>query len=282
LGTRVNFTIVDVFTDTPLQGNQLAVFTDARGLSTDQMQSLAKEMCFSESTFVFPAEAGGHAKVRIFTPAEELPFAGHPVLGTAVVLASPMQLGAINIETGSGVVPVVLEREGARVAFGRMTQPVPSIAAYERVGGLLMALGVKRSVYPVEVYDNGALHVFVSFSHADEVAMLMPDMVRLAAVAGGACVNCFSQHGLQVKTRAFEPGVGVNEDPATGSAAGPLALHLARHGAIGWGDEIEISQGEEIGRNSRLYARASGGPDGDIVIEVGGAARIVARGEFAL
>jgi len=282
MSTRVNFTIVDVFTDTPLQGNQLGVFTDARALSADQMQALAKELGFSECVFVLPAERGGHARLRIFTPFEELPFAGHPVLGAAVVLASPLQLGVVNLETGASTIPVFLEREGAQIRFGRMMQPVPAISEYDRVGGLLMSLGVKRSIYPVEVYDNGPRHVLVSLSHAEEVSALTPDMVRVAAVAGDACVSCFALDGPHVKTRMFAPGIGVDEDPATGSAAGPIALHLARHGAIQWGQEIEILQGEEIGRRSTLIAKVTGGPDEVTSIEVGGSARIVARGEFSL
>src|SRR5512146_2238094 len=114
------YVVVDVFTDTPLTGNQLAVFTDARELPESSLQDLAREMNFSETVFVYPATAeGAHARIRIFTPATEVPFAGHPTLGTAFVLAAPMQLGEIRIETGRGVVPVRLEREGARIVFGR-------------------------------------------------------------------------------------------------------------------------------------------------------------------
>src|SRR3954452_664530 len=90
------------------------------------MQKLAKEMAYSESVFVLPPEDGGHARIRIFTPVTELPFAGHPVLGTAFVLGAPLQLGEIRLETGAGVVPVTLEREGARISFGRMRQPIPT------------------------------------------------------------------------------------------------------------------------------------------------------------
>jgi len=220
--------------------------------------------------------------VRIFTPSEELSFAGHPVLGTAFVLASPMQLGVINLETASGTIPVILERDGTAISFGRMSQPHAHVEPYDRVGGLLVALGVKRSVLPVETYRNGPLHIMVALSRAEEVAGLSPDMVRLAAVVGDACVSCFAQDGTKVKSRMFAPGMGVEEDPATGSAAGPLALHLSRHEAIRWGDEIEISQGAEIGRPSKLLARATGGDAELGIMEVGGSARLVARGEFII
>lgn len=121
------FSLVDVFTRLPLQGNQLAVFTNAVGLTDDQMQRLAREVNFSESTFVFPAEKGGDLRIRIFTPTRELPFAGHPTLGTAFAMAGPLQSVLMRIETAGGIVPVVLEREGAKIVFGRMTQPLPTI-----------------------------------------------------------------------------------------------------------------------------------------------------------
>src|SRR5436305_2232612 len=147
------YVVADVFTDTPLAGNPVAVFTDGRGLEDEQLQRLARELNLSETVFVFPAEAGGTARIRIFTPALELPFAGHPTLGTAFVLAAPLQLGEIRLETGRGIVPVRLEREGARIVFGRMQQPLPAIEAFERSDELVAALGVDRSELPVELYD---------------------------------------------------------------------------------------------------------------------------------
>src|SRR3954462_14816428 len=120
------YVVADVFTDTPLAGNQLAVFTDARELDSQTMQALARETNFSETVFVLPGEAGGHARIRIFTPGVELPFAGPPTLGTGFVLAQPLQLDEIRLETQMGIVPVALEREGPRIVFGRMQQPVPT------------------------------------------------------------------------------------------------------------------------------------------------------------
>lgn len=277
---RHRYVLCDVFTDTPLTGNQLAVFTDGRGLDDETMQSIARELKLSETTFVFPAEQGGHAKVRIFTPATELPFAGHPTLGTAFVLAAPMQLLEIRLETGMGIVPVRLEREGARIVFGRMEQPLPSIEPFEPEAELLSALGVQRSELPVERYDNGAQHVYVALGSEDEVARLRPDLNRLAGLEGVVGVNCFAGADGRWKTRMFAPASGVPEDPATGSAAGPLALHLARHGRIAFGDEIEITQGVEINRPSTLYARADGSADNVERVEVGGSAVVIARGEL--
>jgi trans-2,3-dihydro-3-hydroxyanthranilate isomerase len=277
---RFRYVLCDVFTDSPLAGNQLAVFTDARGLDDETMQSLARELKLSESTFVLPPEQGGHAKVRIFTPAKELPFAGHPTLGTAFVLAAPLQLLEIRLETGMGIVPVRLEREGDRIVFGRMEQPLPTVEPYAAEAELLAALGLERSELPVERYDNGAQHVYVALGSEEEVSALRPDLNRLGELEGVVGVNCFAGSDGRWKTRMFAPASGVPEDPATGSAAGPLALHLARHGRIAFGEEIEISQGVEIDRPSTLYARADGSVDNVERVEVGGSAVVVARGEF--
>ena len=276
------YVAVDVFTDRPLEGNALAVFTDAREIPEDMLQRLARETNLSETVYVYPGEQGGHAKIRIFTPTTEVPFAGHPTLGSAFVLGGPLQLEEIRLETGSGVIPVRLEREGARITFGWMTQPVPTVAEYEAADELLAALGVSRSTLPVEVYDNGLQHVYVALGSEDEVAALEPAMTALARLPDVLGVNCFAGEGTRWKTRMFAPGGGVPEDPATGSAAGPLACHLARHGRIAFGDEIEISQGAEIKRPSKLYARVEGSPEQISKVEVGGSAVIVARGEFKL
>jgi trans-2,3-dihydro-3-hydroxyanthranilate isomerase len=276
------YVVADVFTDRPLEGNQLAVFTDARELPEERLQPLARELNLSETVYVYPREHGGHAKIRIFTPTTEVPFAGHPTLGTAFVLGGPLQLEEIRLETGAGVIPVRLEREGARITFGWMTQPVPTVAGYEAADELLAALEVEGSTLPIEVYDNGLQHVYVALGSEDEVAALEPDMTALARLPDVLGVNCFAGEGTRWKTRMFAPGGGVPEDPATGSAAGPLACHLARHGRIAFGDEIEISQGAEIKRPSKLYARVAGSPERIERVEVGGSAVIVARGEFKL
>jgi trans-2,3-dihydro-3-hydroxyanthranilate isomerase len=280
--TSYRYVVADVFTDTALAGNQLAVFTDARSLPEQILQSLAREIGFSETVFVLPPEGDGHARLRIFTPETELPFAGHPLLGTAFVLAGPLQLGLIRLETGSGVVPVELTRdESGRIVFGRMSQPVPTWQPLEGVEELLAAVGVERSELPVELYDNGVEHTYVALPSKEAVAALEPDWRALVRL-GLDGVNCFAGEGTSWKTRMFSAFDGVGEDAATGSAAGPLALHLARYGRIAFGDEIEIEQGTEISRPSRLYARVEGSPDRVDRVEVGGSAVIVARGEFRL
>jgi trans-2,3-dihydro-3-hydroxyanthranilate isomerase len=272
------YVVCDVFTDRPLAGNQLAVFTDAREIPEGDLQPLARELNLSETVYVYPPEADGHVKMRIFTPSVELPFAGHPTLGTAFVLAGPLQLVDIKLETGRGTVVVRLEREGARISFGWMEQPLPTIELFDRADDLLATLGAESEL-PVELYDNGVPHVFVVLGSREKIVALDPDQARLRAL-GRYGINCIAGDGPSWKSRMFGPGLGMAEDPATGSAAGPLALHLARHGRIAFGDEIEIEQGVEIGRPSKLYARVDGAADVVERIEVGGSAVIVARGEF--
>ena len=279
---RARYVLADVFTDTALAGNQLAVFTDARDLDEVTMQALAHELGLSESVFVLPPREGGTVRLRIFTPRNELAFAGHPCLGAAFVLAAPLQLGELVLETGSGPVPVELVRDpSGRIVFGRMTQPVPAVQLYERAEELLAALGVAGSELPVEVYDNGVRHAYAVLPSKDDVVALRPDPRALAEldVVGVLAAAGF---GTSWKVRMFSPLEGIGEDAATGSAAGPLACHLARHGLVRWGEEIEIEQGTEIGRPSRLYARATGGADAIETVEVGGSAVVVARGEFTI
>jgi trans-2,3-dihydro-3-hydroxyanthranilate isomerase len=277
------YVVADAFTDTPLTGNQVAVFTDARELREDQLQPLAREINFSETVFVYPPVAdGAHAKIRIFTPGVEVPFAGHPTLGTAFVLAAPLQLTEIRLETGAGVVPVRLEREGPRIVFGRMEQPIPTIAPLAEEAEVLAALGVERSELPVEVYDNGLRHAFFTLRSEEEVAALKPDLARLERLGEVLGLNTIAGSGTRWKTRMFIPTGGIAEDPATGSAAGPLCLHLCRHGRVPFGEEIEITQGVEINRPSKLYARVDGSAEAVERVEVGGSAVVVARGEFRL
>lgn len=276
------YIICDVFTDTPLAGNALAVFKDAREIPEDRLQALAREINLSETVFAYPPIAGGHARIRIFTPGHELPFAGHPVLGTAFVFAASQDDDEIRLETGRGVIPIRIERAGGRPAFGWMRQPLPSAVPFEPTEALLAALGVERSVLPVEVYDNGVRHLYVTLPDEDAVARLQPDIGALARIAGECGVNCIAGRGRRWKTRMFAPGVGVAEDPATGSAAGPLAVHLVRHDLLAFGDEIQISQGAELRRPSTLHAKASGSNGRLDSVEVGGSAVIVGRGEFTL
>src|SRR3954469_1976248 len=277
---RFRYVLCDVFTDKPLTGNQLAVFTDARDLTSEEMQELARETKLSETVFVLPpSNADADVRIRIFTPSLELPFAGHPTLGTAFVLGGPLSKIVIRLETGAGVIPVELERDGPRIVFGRMEQPIPTNEPVADPAPIFAALGVAGSGLPVERYDLGPGHVYVELGSPQEVAALEPDVPALARATQDG-VNCFARDGDGWKTRMFAPNHGVVEDPATGSAAGPLAVHLARHGRIEFGQRIRISQGAELKRPSTLFAEAHGTADRIERVSVGGSAVTVARGQF--
>lgn len=271
------YSLLDVFTDTPFSGNPLAVFEEGEGLSALEMQRLARELNLSESAFLLPPEQGGEARLRIFTPAVELAFAGHPVLGAAFLLSSRKGGGPVLLETGAGLVPVSFGGEGT--AVGWMSQPLPLISSYEREAEVLEALGLKKAALPVEAYENGPLHLCVALESPEQVARLRPDMAALSGHPRLG-VSCFAGEAGRFKTRMFGPALGVSEDPATGSAAGPVCLHLARHGRVGFGETITLSQGEEVGRPSLLLARVTGSPEAIGSVEVGGAGVIVGRGEI--
>jgi trans-2,3-dihydro-3-hydroxyanthranilate isomerase len=273
------YVVTDVFTDTPLEGNPLAVFPDGGAVPEELMQPIAREMNLSETVFVLPAEAGGDVRIRIFTPATELPFAGHPTLGTALLLGESSGADEVRLETGVGEVAVALERVDGRVTSGRMRQPIPTWEPYDRADELLAALGVEASELPVLAYRNGPRFAYVTLGSEEAVASLQPDLGALARLPDVGA-SCLGGAGRRWKTRMFAPVFGVVEDPATGSAAGPLAVHLARHGRIAFGEEIEISQGAEVGRPSTLYARVEGEGDRIDLVEVAGSAVVVARGEL--
>ncbi len=279
----LSYQLCDVFTDRPLSGNALAVFTDARGLDENTMLALAREMNLSECAFVLPATtADADARVRIFTPAMELPFAGHPVLGTAFVLAPEVSAETLlRLETARGVVAVRLTPKAKGVPFGWMTQPLPREEPFGPQRELLAALGLTRSGLPMTLYDNGPRHVQVELESPALVAALRPDLAQLAAL-GSLAVSVFARTPRGYKTRVFAPGEGIAEDPATGAAAGPLVLHLARHGRARFGDEVLIEQGEELRRPSLLHARVSGSLERVERIEVGGQAVVIGKGELRL
>ena len=282
---RWTFRIVDVFTDRPLVGNQLAVFEDAAGIPESLLQPLALEIGYAETVFAYPGTEDADARIRIFTPTSEVPFAGHPVLGTAVVVATRLGAERVVLETGRGPVPVRIDRTSGAAPRGTMEQPIPTIGLYDKADEFLGAVGVDQSVLPVTLYDNGIPHVYAMLESPDGVAALRPNFSALSELARSSSMplvgfNVFSGSGLNWKTRMFAPADGIAEDPATGSAAGPLTLHLARHGRIPWDTEIRIVQGVEIGRPSELFARVSGDADHVTKIEVGGYAVPVGGGWF--
>ena len=196
-------------------------------------------MNLSETVFVLPPESDGHARIRIFTPATELPFAGHPTLGTAFVLAAPLQLSVIRLETKAGVVPVALEREGSQDRLR------PDGAAAADAGsrsptrtGCFAGCGVERSELPVELYDNGMRNVYVALGSEDEVAALRPDFSALSEMPPVLGMNCFAGSGTRWKTRMFAPAGGVAEDPGDGLGrrAARRAPRAARQDRVRRGD----------------------------------------------
>lgn len=272
--------ILDVFTDTRFTGNQLAVFLDGSQVPEELRQDVAREVGFSETVFVDPPShpTAGDCRIRIFTPEVELPFAGHPVLGTAVAVGRDRGLGGgavVTLECGVGPVPVELDDAGTG---GWMRQPLPTVEPWADVDGVLGALGVDRSqlAAPVDVYDNGPTHLVVAVDDVAVVTGAAPDLGRLAKVAGRTGTSLCSVTGTDtVRTRMFVPGAGIAEDPATGSAAGPVGVHLLRHGLVQPGSLTTLTQGVEIHRPSTLLVRVEGLPTAIAAVGVGGSAVVV-------
>lgn len=275
------YAVADAFAEKPLHGNPVAVFFDADDLTAEQMQRIAREMNLSETTFVLRPKQGGTAHIRIFTPVNELPFAGHPLLGTAVVLGCRGYGARLRLETAMGVVPFDVEA-GGRTGHATMRQPVPTWRPFDRTAELLDALGVPEPPFPVEIYHNGPRHVLVGLDNIDALSKVDPDHRALARFEDMA-VNCIAGSGTHWRNRMFSPAYGVVEDAATGSAAGPIAIHVARHAQAPHGRWVDIAQGVEIGRHALMRARirgAGGSVDNVESVEVGGHGVVVAEGTF--
>jgi len=273
------YTIADVFTETALAGNPVAVFVSAENIPGERMQRIARELNLSETVFVLPGDDAADVRVRIFTPVNELPFAGHPTMGTAIVLGATRPGATLTMGTRQGVIPFAFDRVDGRIVSATMRQPIPSWVPYEHAGALLSALGVTGSVTAVDAYRNGPRHVLVGFPGIDELTAVRPDLTALAALPDMAAI-CFAGSGTQWRMRMFSPAYGVTEDAGTGSAAGPLAIHLIRHGLLRHGEWIEIRQGVEMNRPSLMWAAAHGSGDRFDLVELRGSAVVVGRGEL--
>lgn len=279
--------LLDVFTDRALTGNQLAVFLDGPSVPEELRQDIAREIGFSETVFVDPPPhpTAGDARIRIFTPEVELGFAGHPVLGTAVAIASDRGLpggSVVTLVCTPGPVPVEIDADGTG---GWMRQPLPTWEPWVAPAPLVDALGVRVSdvAAPVELYDNGVQHIVVAVDDPDLVRRATPDLSSLGRIAGhaGTSLCAVAGPGAGV-TRMFMPGGGIVEDPATGSAAGPIGIHLLRHGLLDPGTQLTLVQGVEIKRPSELHVRVEGMPDAIAGVGVGGSAVIVGEVTFRL
>ncbi|MGH2679792.1 MAG: PhzF family phenazine biosynthesis protein [Actinomycetota bacterium] len=282
----VGFRLVDAFTEAPFQGNRLCVFPETPdGFATEQMQMLALETNFSETTFVTESRVGGY-RMRIFTPEAELPFAGHPTIGTAYTLASEGRTSTETVQTTSlGEVPVRVDLDRG---FAWMTQHQPVFG--EEFGDrrvVAEAAGLEEDDLhpdlPMQVISTGLGPLLVPV--LDEAALRRAERSesacrRACTASGGECLYLFAVRGQgDVMARMFDASLGVAEDPATGSAAGPLGVYLAARGFAGMPGEAVVAQGELVGRPSYLHLDVR--PDGDAwTIRVGGGVRIVGEGVF--
>jgi trans-2,3-dihydro-3-hydroxyanthranilate isomerase len=284
----VLFRLVDVFTETPFEGNRLCVVPEAPdGLSTERMQMLALEMNFSESTFVTESRPDGY-QMRIFTPDAELPFAGHPTLGTAFTLASEGRTEAHTIQTTAiGEVPV--EVDLAR-GFGWMTQRPPVFGpVFDDPALVAEAAGLEREdlhpEWPMQVISTGLGPLIVPVR--DEAALRRAERIesacrRATERSGGECLYLFAVRGDgDVMARMFDATLGVGEDPATGGAVGPLGAYLASRGLAGMPGDAVVAQGEMVGRPSFLHLDIREDA-GEWRVRVGGGVRIVGEGRFRL
>ncbi len=298
------FVQVDVFTDRPFGGNPLAVLPEAEGLAAEEMQRLAREMNLSETTFVFPPQAeGADFKVRIFTPAAELPFAGHPVVGTHWVLAHLGRVALqepvtqVHFELGVGVLPADLHVTSGRVERIVMTQGRPTFhAVLEDVTELAEGLGlppgaITTTGWPVQVVSTGVPQMMVPVRSLAQVQALDASQLNVAALsrvcraAGTDCVMVFTfeteSPDSTVHVRMFAPLLGVPEDPATGSANGGLGAYLVHHHAVPVSEpttHILSEQGAEMGRPSTLYVEVDSQGEEITAVRVGGQVVPVAEG----
>jgi len=271
-----HFTQVDVFTTRPLAGNALAVFESGAGLSTARMQAIAREMNLSETTFLLdPAVRNADARVRIFTPFEELPFAGHPTLGTAYVVAKRRRLQEVRLQMKAGVIPVQVDRRKAGV-YLEMGQNDPVFGATVAPDRLARAIGLTPSDLdarvPPQVVSTGLPFLIVPLRTTAALQRLAPDyhelMPMLREEAGVFLPYYLVTGESNLEARMFGPNF---DDPGTGSAAGCAATYLVRYGLRPPGRTLEISQGRLLKRPCRIYARAGrdgAGRDGDV--RVGG------------
>ena len=279
------FDVVDVFTDRAYAGNQLAVVHRAETLTGAQMQAVAQEFALSETAFTMPATAPGAAyRLRIFTPARELPFAGHPSIGAAWALASADVIGRGDVvqECGAGLLPVRVDADGAQVSGG-----APVVGPAADGAALAAAVGLRPDDLDPDltagVAAAGVPFAFVAV-RPDAVARCRPDPAAITAgVPGvtGLSVVAVDRATLAVHARVFCPQVGVVEDPATGSAGVALGVFLGARGALpdGW-STLTVAQGAEMGRPSRLEVRVRCADGAAAETVVRGAVRKVAQGEL--
>lgn len=289
---RFAFVQLDVFSSRALEGNQLAVLNDARGLTTEQMQALAREMNLSETTFILPrdgAAPGDPVRVRIFTVAEELPFAGHPTLGTAMVVRGQSGAAQVQLELGVGIIPVTF-RDDAEGAFGEMCQRNPEFGEIHERDAVARAAGISADDIsddvPIQTVSTGLPFTIVPLRTLQATRSLSFDPVRAAEYlehTGGRFFYFVTRETVDRNARLHARMIFYNgEDPATGSAAGCCAAWAVAHGVAAPGEQILIEQGLECRRPSQIFVRADKTGDHIVNVRVGGYAVTVMRGEVFL
>jgi trans-2,3-dihydro-3-hydroxyanthranilate isomerase len=300
--TKTPFILVDVFTSRPFGGNQLAVFTDAAALSPNEMQELAHEMNFSESTFVMPPESSGVRRVRIFTPKHEMPMAGHPTVGTTWVLATRGEIALdsasvdATLQLGIGPVTVTVESTGGKPDFVWMAHREPDFGAKrDDRKRIAEALGITaadvRDDLPIQVVSTGFPFVFVPIRSLDALAKCAPNAPALAALfkPGEQILPIYmfvanDSGEFAPRSRMFAPFTGVSEDPATGSASAPFGAYAATYGLIKPAPKASflIQQGVEMERPSEIRVEVARKEGGSFAIRIGGRCAIVGEGSMFL
>ena len=293
---RLPFVQVDVFTSVPLEGNQLAVFKDGSSLSDAEMQAIAKETNLSETTFILPRDAATErergVRVRIFTTTEELPFAGHPTLGTAMVLRNDAQRGnaeEIALDLNVGRIPVRFSTRDD-LPFGLMTQRDPEFKNKHSREDVARAAGLTLNDIaddlPIQTVSTGNAFAIVPVKSLAVLQGLSPTWSNMKAYLDKSDAKFFyfvSRQTLNPEARLQSRMIFYNgEDPATGSAAGPCAAWAVQYGVVPADEQVLMEQGVEMKRRSRIFFSAGRNGDRIVNVRVGGHATEVARGEFVL
>lgn len=291
---RLALTQWDVFSSQALEGNSLAVFSDGRGLSGAEMQSLAKEMNLSETTFILPRDGAVErergVRVRIFTVQEELPFAGHPALGTAFALRGQSGKSEITLELNVGKVPVRFEDPAGQPAFGEMTQIDPTFGIRHDREAVARAIGLPAEDFdaslPIQTVSTGVPFAIAPLKSLAALQNLVIDLDGATAYLETSATKFFyfvTRETMNREARLHARMLFYNgEDPATGSAAGCAAAWMVEHGVAKPDERVMIEQGVEMNRASRIFVRASRRDNRVVNVRVGGNAVEVMRGEFLL
>ena len=289
--SKLQMVQVDVFTDTALEGNSLAVFLDGNGLSTEQMQSIAREMNLSETTFILPQKSlADGTRVRIFTVQEELPFAGHPTLGTAFVLRGQSGVKKITLDLKVGKVPVTFEDESRKPSFGEMTQMDPQFGKTHDRAAVADACGLPLdaidSSLPIQTVSTGVAFTIVPIRSLAALQSLHVDFARAQKYLSNSDSKFFyfvSREAVDRNARLQARMIFYNgEDPATGSAAGCASAWMVAHDVARPDEHVLIEQGVEMKRRSRIFVRASKQANRVVNVRVGGHVVEVMRAEVFL